>query len=503
MKIFSNLQVQQLDQITIQKHYNHSWNLMEKAATALLLYLEENELQNRPTITIFCGKGNNGGDGLALARMLISKKYQVNIFLFKTENYSLDNQLNQDLLKQSKTTIQTFELESILNISKNTIIIDALFGTGLQKALDPKWQNIFNQIYKSKPLKIIAIDLPSGLLNGIPMKSEFSCLKADSCISFQFPKLALLLPDNKIYLKAFSIVNIDLDNETMQAMTTDTFYIDQNLAISILQSPDKFSHKGNFGHCLIIGGHYGSIGAPILSANAALKTGSGLVSIYSPKCANNIIQTSINEVISISDKEEDIISSITLTKEYNSFAIGMGLGTHPKTAFALKQWLPQATENCIVLDADSINILAKDENPFKNIPKGSILTPHPKELERLIGIWENDYEKLEKVKVIAQTYKIIFIIKGAHSTVICPDGNMYFNSTGNWGMATAGSGDVLSGIIASLIGQGYKPIEASILGVFLHGLAGDNATKTIHPHSIIASDLINNISNAYFSLEKN
>ncbi|HTO16449.1 MAG TPA: NAD(P)H-hydrate dehydratase [Edaphocola sp.] len=498
MKIFSNQQIQELDQQTIQKHYNDSWGLMEKAAKTLFESLEKQELKKDRQTIIFCGKGNNGGDGLALARILSDKKYIVKTFLLKATKYSKDNLINQDLLHESKFEIQYFNCNEQLHIENDSLIIDALFGTGLQNSLDSEWENIFNQIQDSNPYKIISVDLPSGLLNDQAMEVNSPCLKSDVCLSFQFPKLALLLPDNKNRVDSFRVLDIGLDEATIETMPTSFHFITKELIQSFLKSPNSFSHKGSFGHCIIIGGSYGSIGAPILSAKAALKSGSGLVTVFAPKCAYEIVQSNINEAFCKTDPNEHFISSFESLKKYDSYAIGMGLGSHPQTAIALKKWLKNAPENSIVLDADALNILALEDKPFEWIPKGSVLTPHPKELERLISSWENDYEKLKIVKEIALKYQLTILIKGAHSSIVCPDGLIYFNSTGNWGMATAGSGDVLSGIIASLIGQAYSPTQATIIAVFLHGLAGDFAKLNIHPHSITAGDIINNISNAYF-----
>jgi len=502
MKILTTQQIRELDQITIRKQYNNSWELMEKASEELFHFMKQENIEKSKEIILFCGAGNNGGDGLALSRMLLKDGFSVTTYLLETQKYSKDNLKNQELVKTNGGIILPFQKDQDLDLPKNVIVIDALFGSGLNRALGADWKDLFEQIRVSKPQKVYAIDMPSGLLNDMTMKAEFSCLTADLVLTFQTPKLSLLLPDNKKYVQSFKVLDIGLDNQTIEEIETSVYFIDKYLILSFLKTPNIFSHKGTFGRVLIVGGSYGSIGAPVLASKAAMRTGCGLVTCYLPECGYEIIQSSFNEAMCLTDKHTDFITNIPDANSFDAVAAGMGLGRNESTKRALLEWLPAMSENTLILDADALNILAETEDPFGIIPKGSILTPHPKELERLIGTWKDDFEKLEKVRNIAGQYQIIFVIKGAYSAVVCPDQNIYFNSTGNWGMATAGSGDVLSGIIASLLAQKYTPIQSAILGVYLHGLAGDSAIKTIHPHSLIASDIIQHIGNAYFEMEK-
>lgn len=502
MKILSSAQIRELDQKTIAIQNISSWDLMERASLKATEYILSYVESSHISFNIFCGKGNNGGDGLAIARLLSGKKFNVKVFLLKAESYSIDNLQNQKLLKDLGIKISFFTIHDKIDIDNKSVIIDAIFGTGFNKKLDDDWQNIFLQIQKSKPYKIISIDLPSGFLSDFAMQENFPCIKADLVLTFEIPKLALLFPSSQNYLKDFTILTIDLDKDIREAYSSNYFYVDQLMVKNILKPISKFSHKGNFGHTLIIGGSYGKIGAPILSAKAALKTGSGLVSVYVPKCGYNIVQSTLIEVMCITDKAENDITEIPDLSLYNSVAIGMGIGQNTETENAILYCFKNIPNKNFVIDADALNILSKQKNPFAIIPKESILTPHPKELERLIGKWNNDFEKIEKVKEIAKQYQINIITKGAYTASVLSTGECYFNSTGNWGMATAGSGDTLSGILASLLGQGYSSHEACILGVYLHGLAGDLAIKNIHPHSLIASDISNYLSESYMFLGK-
>lgn len=500
MKIFSTQQMKELDRLTIQKKYSNSWELMENASTEIYKALLEQNISPKVPILFMCGCGNNGGDGLAVARMM-AQKYSVQVFLLQSENYSSDNIRNQELLAATQTKIHFFELHDTLQLPTNAIYIDALFGSGLNRALEPALNNIFKQIKTAQPKKIFAIDMPSGLLDGYPMSEDATCLSADLVFTLQSPKLSLLLPQNQEYAKDFKVLEIGLDKESIAETPTNIYYIKEKFIKKLLKSPNVFAHKGTFGYVLIVGGNYGSIGAPILSTKAALKTGCGLVTCAVPKCGYEIVQTSFPEAMCMADESPYWISKIPQTSNYNAIAIGMGLGRNEATQNALLSFLMTSPTIPLVLDADALNILSETNDPFHYIPKGSVLTPHPKELERLVGTWTNDYEKIEKVRKIAKQYQIIILIKGAFSTIICPDDNIYFNSTGNWGMATGGSGDVLSGMIASLLAQGYTPITATILGVYLHGLSGDIASSISHPHSLIASDIIEHIGYAYKQLD--
>lgn len=502
MKILNSGQIKILDQETIAIQNISSWQLMERASEAVTNAILDKIKGQQPTFSIFCGKGNNGGDGLAIARILFRKNFEVNIFLHQAEQYSKENLENQKRLKNMGINVTVFNESTTIDIHESTIVIDALFGNGLHTPLDQKWKTIFQQITDSSPLSIFAVDLPSGFMADRAMDEDYPCLKADHVFTFEIPKTGLLFPTSQKWLNDFSIVKIDLDKNIRESFDSFYYFIEKRMMKKLLKPASKFSHKGTFGHVLIMGGSYGKIGATVLSSLAALKTGSGLVTAYLPKCGYNIIQNSVTEAMCITDPNEEYLSKAPDLNTYQAIAIGMGVGQHKETEKIILKCLKDNPNQHFVIDADALNILAKQKKPFQYIPKNSILTPHPKELQRLIGDWKDDFEKIEKVRAIAIKYEINILIKEAYTASILSDGNCYFNSTGNWGMATAGSGDTLSGILVSLIGQGYSSHEACLLGTYLHGLAGDLASEKIHPHSLVASDISNFISAAYFELTK-
>ncbi|HFK5569565.1 NAD(P)H-hydrate dehydratase [Elizabethkingia meningoseptica] len=502
MKILSSGQIKILDQKTATVQNISSWQLMERASEAVTDAILHKVKGLQPSFCIFCGKGNNGGDGLAVARMLLRKNFDVTVFLLHSDKYSDDNLENQKRLKNIGLNVITFNERSRLEIPSGSLIIDALFGNGLHSPLNSEWNTVFSQIESASPLHIFAIDLPSGFMADHPMEESFPCLKTDHVFTFEIPKPGLLFPPSYYWLKDFSIVKIGLDEATRESLDSFYYYTEKSMIQALLKPVSKFSHKGTFGHVLIIGGSYGKTGAPVLSAKAALKTGSGLVSLYLPKCGYNSAQTSLTEAMCITDTEEKHITETPDISAYQAVAIGMGAGQQSSTAEAVLKCLKENPNASFVIDADALNVLSKQEDPFLYIPENSILTPHPKELQRLIGSWDNDFEKIEKVRTITQRYKINILIKGAYTVSVLSDGNCYFNATGNWGMATAGAGDTLSGVLVSLAGQGYSSHEACILGTYLHGLAGDLAIEKIHPHSLTAGNISDFISEAYFDLTK-
>lgn len=266
----------------------------------------------------------------------------------------------------------------------------------------------------------------------------------------------------------------------------------------ILKPIPTDSHKGQQGHALLIGGSYGKIGSVCLSSKAALKSGCGLVTAFLPKCGYEIIQTYIPEVMAITDENNEIITNINYNFQPNAIGIGIGIGQDEITIHAFYNFLKNNTVQ-LVVDADALNILSKDTTWLSLLPSKTILTPHKKELERLIGEWQNEEEKLQKVIELSAKYNLIVVVKGP-PTLIVDGTTIYKNTTGNPSLATAGSGDVLTGVITSFVAQNYQPIEAAILGVYLHGLTADIALPEKGVHSFIASDCIDYLPKAFLSL---
>ena len=495
-KIFSAEQMRAADTYTIRHEPITSIGLMERAAGACCKWILEN-LTGQNNISIICGTGNNGGDGLAVARMLNGKRNISVIILKISENPSADFCKNYERLKKC-TEVQIMELEknSPPEIPQDTdLLIDAVFGTGLSRAPE-SWVKDIIETMNASPATKLAIDVPSGLFCDRSSKGN-TVFHADTTLSFELPKLAFLLPENGKHVGNFHILPIGLHRNYINETHTPFYYIDKIDGNDILPCRAKFSHKGSFGHVLIIAGSYGKTGAAMLASKACLRTGAGLVTNHLPQKCVDCMQASFPEAMVSIDGNSHCFSSLPQDLDkYTVAAIGPGLGTSAETQNALRKFL-SIWGKAAVLDADALNCISLNDNILSVIPENSILTPHPKEFERLAGTWGNDFERLEKQCRFSKLHNVIVVLKGAHTSISVPRRNgevdVFFNSTGNPGMATAGSGDVLTGIIAGLLAQGVSPEKAAILGVYLHGEAGDNAMKD-KGYSLIASDIIENLA---------
>lgn len=524
MKILSASQLRQADEHTVKVQGISSWQLMERASEALLRRLEEDFGESTPQgltlrYVLFCGPGNNGGDGLALARMLAERGRPVEVYLVESRCYSPDNLKNQERLRatlrdQAAPPMQILSLDQELDrdidsVGLDTVLIDALFGYGLSRALAPGWAPLIGWINRHQG-PVISIDMPSGLFADRPSEPDTPIVRATLTYTFHAPKLGLLQPDNAVFSGKSVVLDIGLDTGSLPLESLNYQYIQAAQVQAFVPSVGRFSHKGTFGHALLAGGSHGKIGAVVLSSRAALRTGCGLVTAFVPACGYEIMQTAFPEaMVWTAGKHRDLVAELPSGNNLSVFkavGLGMGMGTAELTKRAFKAFLAElpSLENApaLVLDADALNILSEDRDPLAFIPRNTILTPHPRELERLIGPWENDWQKLEKTQAFARGHGAIVLIKGANTAVVMPDGSIHFNSTGNWGMATGGSGDVLTGMITSLLAQGFSPAAAAITGVYLHGAAGDLASRTIHPRSLIASDLIGHIGEAWKELNR-
>ncbi|MCH5598997.1 NAD(P)H-hydrate dehydratase [Niabella ginsengisoli] len=438
---------------------------------------------------IFCGPGNNGGDGLAIARLLSLSGHAVQVFLLNSASKrSSDFDINYKCLKEVASVIIDLKEISLPSLAADTIIIDAIFGTGLNRSLDGFSKQLVEYINRLNN-KVVAIDMPSGLLTDLSSKG-LTAIKANNTLTFQCFKAAFLLPENEEYFGNVHILDINLHPSYLNSVETTFELVDQQFISSIIKLRKAFSHKGNFGHALIIAGSYGKMGAAVLSTKACLQSGAGLVTAHVPAKGVEIMQISAPEAMCRIDTQSEIISNIDYDlKPYTSIGIGPGIGKEKMTTSFLYQLLKDY-QKPMVIDADALNILSENPDWLSLLPPGSILTPHPKEYARLFGNDMNDLEKINTALQKAHDLKIIIILKGHHTFIATPDGKGYFNTTGNAGMAKGGSGDVLTGIITGILAQGYKPNEAAILGVYMHGAAGDNAAAKYGMISMTATDLI-------------
>ena len=492
MKIIPSSGIKQLDAYTIEHEPISSIDLMERAATALTDAITERWDTHTP-VTIFAGPGNNGGDALAVARMMAEKGYSIEVYLFNTKSeLSSDCQTNKELIEITEG-VKFNEISTQFvppTLTAQHLVIDGLFGSGLNKPLSGGFAAVVKYINAS-PATVVSIDVPSGLMceeNTFNEKSHI--IRADLTLSLQLPKLAFLFAENSEYLGEWDLLDIGLSEEGIEEAETNYEILEPEDLRFIIKPRNRFAHKGNFGHALLIAGSKGMAGASVLAARACLRSGIGLLTTYAPACNREILQTSLPETMVLPDAGDEYFSiSIADTSKYQAIGIGPGLGQNEDTEFALLEQLAQV--HCpIVLDADALNILSKHQYALNKLPKGSILTPHPKELERLVGKCQDSYERLTKACELARNAKLYIILKGAYSTIITPEGKCYFNATGNPGMATAGSGDVLTGIILALLAQGYTAEDSAKIGTYVHGLAGDMARKKFGTIGLIAGDII-------------
>lgn len=500
MRVFSAAQLYQADKVTEQKQKISSAALMERAGTQIFNWLHQ-RLEGAPVhIRIFCGIGNNGGDGLVVGRLLIAHGYNVTVYVLNfSDKRSKDFLINYDEIKNvTKNWPVLMKGEADFpEISPEDILVDAIFGIGLNRHPDG-WVKKLIQYLNNSEAFILAIDIPSGLYADTPLEDTEAVVKANHTLTFQTPKFSFFLPETALFVSNFDVLDIGLDTEFLQSVEPLAQLISKTEAQRFYKPREKFGHKGTYGHALIVAGSYGKIGAAVLSTTAVLRIGAGMVTAFVPKCGYVAMQTAVPEAMAITDKVDDYISEISAGFEPSAIGIGMGLGKNKATVSAFKKIL-QKKDTPFVIDADALNMLSEDKALLKLLPKHSVLTPHPGELKRLIGTWSDDYDKLEKAKKFSEKHEIVLIIKGAYTITVFGE-KLYINTSGNPGMGTAGSGDALSGIITGLLSQGYDPLLASVFGVYMHGLAGDIAAGQLGYEAVMAGDIINNISEAYLNL---
>lgn len=496
MKIFKTSQIKALDAYTIEHEPIPSFDLMKRASSVLfneLLHLIDKEV----SVYVFAGPGNNGGDALVVARFLKIVGFQLNVYLVSTYGrFSDDCLAARKEFEMMGGVVHVVDDATGLdwNIKPEDCVIDGLFGSGVNRPLEGLYADVVKRINNSGAT-VYSIDIPSGLFGEDNRGNNTdSIVRANVTFTFQFPKIAFLLYENAPFVGEVKVLDIQLHPQGMATISSEYFLLGKEEAKSMLRKRSKFSHKGTYGHALLVAGSYGMLGAALLGAKSALRTGCGLLTVHVPSRCCDVLQMSVPEAIASLDSDEVAFSEVPDLSRYNAVGVGPGLGRREQSHLALSALLGQVTSP-LVVDADALNIIA-EEGWLPRLPKSTIITPHPKEFDRLAGNSVSGYDRLEKQMALSKKYGIIIVLKGANTSIALPDGRCFFNTSGNPGMATAGSGDVLTGIILSLLAQKYTPEQSALLGVYLHGSAGDLAAEKFGQTGLMAGDIADYVGRA-------
>ena len=502
MRILDAAQIRECDRFTIENEPIASIDLMECAADAITDWLTGNYFYCDTQFTIFAGSGNNGGDALAVARQL-AKMFGGGVTVYKLNigNNSHDCQQNLERLQNTDGVSVTFvnKGDALPEIKPDSVIIDGIFGSGLNRPVEGYWAELIEHI-NSTGNEIVAIDIPSGLFCTDNSLNTGAIIKATHTLSLQLAKLSFLFAENEPFVGQFHILPIGISQQAIDSAETP-YSLTQNADLVRLVKPrPRFAHKGTFGHALLSAGSYQMSGAAVLAARACLHTGCGLLTVHVPQSAYQIMQTAVPEaILNIDDSQTEYCTPDRLQR-FSAVGVGPGIGTSEQVRDGLAQLLKNCTAP-MVIDADAINILADTPELLNSLKPNTILTPHPGEFDRLTHRHTSGYERLLTQIELARRLNVIIVLKGAFTSVVTPDGTVRFNTTGNAGMATAGSGDVLTGIILSLLAQKYTPAEAAVLGVGIHGLAGDIAARTDGMEFVTASNITDNLGKAFLKLK--
>jgi len=503
MKIFTSAQIHELDNYTIEHEPIKSIDLMERAAKTLTEAIVERWAVSVP-IVVFAGPGNNGGDALAVARMLTERGYQVKTFLFNISGRlsadCAENKRRLSEVKKAKNLFTEVTLEfDPPQLERGMLVVDGLFGSGLNKPLSGGFASLVKYINASHA-EVVSIDMPSGLMtedNTYNVRTNI--VRADLTLTLGQKKLAMLFAENQQYIGELRVLDIRLSREGIKKIDSQYTMLEEDDVRQLLLPRDPFAHKGTMGNALVIAGSYGMAGAAILATEACLRSGVGKVTCHSPRKNVTIMQTAVPEAVLQIDREETTFSEAVDTEDFQAVGIGPGLGQTEQTAVAIISQI-RRTQCPLVCDADAINVLSTHRAWMQQLPKDIIMTPHPKEFDRLEGHSADSFERLSKARDLAQRLQAYVILKGHRTALCCPDGHIVFNTTGNAGMATGGSGDVLTGILTGLLARGYNRYEACVVGMYLHGLAGDIAARELGEESLIARDLIRYLPKAFLRL---
>lgn len=505
MKIFTTSEIRRIEEQTIRTDGIGELDLIERAASAAAFEIMSRWRPGK-RFMVFAGPGNNGADALAIARLLKEQGYgRIEVFLFNIPSIKLSKgcSRNRDRLVEMgevdfTEVVNGFEPPAL---GREDVVIDGLFGSGLREPLKGGFTSLVQYINESQAYTV-AIDVPSGLFGEWNTGTDRrNIIRASLTLAFQFKRLSFFFAENAAYIGECKVLDIDLNRDAIAKASTNYYLVEDYEVKNLLRRRPDHCNKYDFGSLLLVAGRYGMLGAAVLSARAAMRAGAGMVSVHSPRCGMEVLQMSVPEALFDADKNDIVTTDISMTRRYNTVALGPGMGTNDMTVDAIDRFLKTRNLPC-VLDADALNCIAARPMLFESIPQKSILTPHAAEFERIFGKFDTEEERLKKAVEVAKTYKLIIVLKAHYTMVVDTTGKIYINTTGNAGMATAGSGDVLTGIISGLLAQGYSPQFSAIMGVYIHGVAGDLAEKVHGTYGMIASDIVDNIGRAIKEIMK-
>lgn len=498
MKIFGNDTLRAIDKLTIENEGVTSLELIERAAEAIT---NEIMLRWRPNkkVSVFAGPGNNGADALVVSRMLIEQGFTPEIYLFNIKAKHINSECAQSrdrLIEMGYPNIvEVVDNFRLPELTPDHLVIDGLFGSGLKKSLIGGFISLVRYINESQAT-IVSIDVPSGLYGDWnPSSVNRDIIHANLTLTFQLPRLAFLFKENAELVGEWKILDIGLSADAIRKAPTDFYFVEKSDIRQVILRRDPFASKADYGSGLIIAGSYGMMGAAVLCAKGALRSGAGKITVHSPRCGYNVMQSSVPEVLFDADSHDIVLKDIVPSRNYNAIAVGPGIGVNEATVTTLEEFLKRS-QSPVILDADALNCIAKRPALLNYIPTDSILTPHAAEFDRIFGPHVNDESRLQKAIEKARKYGIIIVLKGRYTAIVRRDGRVYFNSSGNAALATAGSGDVLTGLMLGFMTQGYAPEIASLISVYVHGVAGELASEEHGIHGVTAGDVAQNVGRA-------
>ncbi len=498
MKIFNTENIRKIDRITIEEEGVSSQELIRRVAEGVAGEIIGRWSPSTPVV-IFAGSGNNGADALVVGRLLLEAGFYPRILLFNFKGNSLSRDCDiakRELLSTGYNGLmEIIDRAELPSLTPDHLVIDGLFGSGLRDPLEGGFMMLARNISESGAT-VISIDVPSGMFGEWNARViGRNVVHATLTMAIQFPRLSFFLGDNAELVGKWKVIDIGLSNRAIMETPTKYFYVERDEVRAVLKPRKPFSSKSDYGHALLFAGCYGMAGAAVMAARGALRSGVGKLTVHSARAAFPVIQSQVPEALFSADRHENVISDMSARFNCSAIGVGPGIGTNDATRGAFET-LVKSYKRPLVIDADALNAIAKNQTILDHIAPGSILTPHAGEFDRIFGTQTSDEGRLLKAVEVSHRYKLLIVLKGRYTATLRPDGKVFFNSSGTPAMATAGSGDVLTGIITSLLAQGYKPETASVAGVYIHGLAGEMAAETQGEYGTTAMDIASCVGRA-------